>query len=131
MTRHILLIDDDQEDAELFSDALDELEMEFVVAHYYDGTKGLEKLREKEIPLPDIIFLDINMPHINGWDCLRELKSIAHIKRIPIVMYSTSSFDKQIVEPADVGASAFLTKPNHFGELKAELFSLLTTLLPG
>jgi CheY-like chemotaxis protein len=131
MSKHILLIDDDLEDAELFSDALDELGMEVVVDHFCDGTKGLAKLREKEIHLPDIIFLDINMPHIDGWDCLRELKSIAHVKKIPIVMYSTSSFDKQNVQARDVGASAFLTKPSHFEELKAKLSSLLNTFLPG
>ncbi len=130
MSKHILLIDDDQEDAELFSDALSELEIDAVVAHFYDGNKGVEKLKEKAIPMPDIIFLDINMPHINGWDCLRELKSVAHVQKIPIVMYSTSSFDKQGVQPEDVGANAFLTKPGHFGELKAKISLLFSTLLP-
>jgi CheY-like chemotaxis protein len=130
MSKHILLIDDERDDAELLSDAVKELEIDAVVAHFDDGKKGLEKLKEKAIPMPDIIFLDINMPHINGWDCLRELKAVAHIQKIPIVMYSTSSFDKQGVQPTDVGASAFLTKPSRFEELKAALSSLFTKLLP-
>jgi CheY-like chemotaxis protein len=130
-TKHILLIDDDQDDAELFSDAIEELRIDAVVAHFFDGNEGLEKLKRKEISVPDVIFLDVNMPHINGWDCLREIKMIAHLRKIPIVMYSTSSFDRQGVEAKDIGADAFLTKPGNFHELKAKLSSVLTALLQG
>src|ERR1700760_4617885 len=129
MSKHILLIDDDQDDAELFSDALEELKINTVVAHFSDGNKAIEKLLEKAIPTPDLIFLDINMPHINGWDCLRELKTIAQLNKIPIVMYSTSNFDNQGVKPEDVGATAFLTKPSNFEELKQRISSLFSRVM--
>jgi CheY-like chemotaxis protein len=128
-SKHILLIDDDSDDAELFSDAIEELRIDAVVVHFPDGNEALERLREREIPTPDIIFLDINMPQINGWECLREIKMIAHLRKIPIVMYSTSSLDRQGVEAKDVGANAFLTKPSHFEDLKAKLLSLFDEFL--
>jgi CheY-like chemotaxis protein len=128
--KHILLIDDDRDDAELFTDAINELAINASVAHFSNGNEGLEKLREMEIPTPDMIFLDINMPHINGWDCLREIKTIAHLRKIPIVMYSTFNFDPQGIEAKDIGANAFLTKPSHFGELKANLASVIKMFLP-
>src|ERR1700754_2246036 len=99
---HIFLIDDDQDDAELFSDALDELKMNATIVHYADGNEGLEKLKKKEIPRPNVIFLDINMPQINGWDCLRGIKDIADLQHIPIVMYSTSNFETEGITPGDV-----------------------------
>ncbi len=129
MSKLILLIDDDQDDAELFSDALEELGMDAEVAHFYDGNVVLEKLREKALAMPDIIFLDINMPHMNGWDCLRQIKKIAFLQQIPIVMYSTSNLVQEGVRAEDVGANAFLTKPSHFGELKANLSALFSQLL--
>ena len=130
-TRHILLIDDDKDDAELFSDAVEELEVNVGLIHFIDGNEAVKKLYEKAAPIPDIIFLDINMPHINGWECLKQLKIIAHLKSIPIVMYSTSTLDKHGIAPADVGASAFLTKPSNFEELKNRLMALFTSLIPG
>ncbi len=129
MSKHILLIDDDRDDAEIFSDALEELGMEAAVTHFADGNEGVQKLHEKTIAAPDIIFLDINMPHIDGWDCLRELKTIAYLQKIPIVMYSTSNFEQLDISPEDIGATAFLTKPDNFNELKERLSSLFSQLL--
>ena len=129
MSKHILLIDDDQDDAELFSDAVEELGMDVVIDHFVDGNEGIAKLRRDAIRRPDIVFLDINMPHINGWDCLRELKTIAQLNKIPIVMYSTSNFDNQGVKPEDVGATAFLTKPSNFEELKQRISSLFSKVM--
>jgi CheY-like chemotaxis protein len=126
MRKHILLIDDDQDDAELFIEALEEAGLDAVVAHFSDGNEAVNQLRGKAIPIPDIAFLDINMPQINGWDCLRELKLIAHLKKIPIVMYSTSNFDNQDLRPEDVGATAFLTKPDNFEELKIRLSTIIS-----
>jgi CheY-like chemotaxis protein len=127
----LLLIDDDQDDAELFADALKELEIDAVMSYFHDGNEGVEKLRKKQVPMPDIIFLDINMPQIDGWECLKKIKTIDHLQNIPVVMYSTSSFDKHILKSKEAGASAFLTKPNHFEELKTELSLLFSRLLPG
>ena len=127
MLKRILLIDDDKDDAEIFSDALDEMAIPAEVVHFLDGKQALQKLNEKELPPPDIIFLDINMPQISGWECLRAIKDVAHLGKIPVVMYSTSDFAREGVVPNDIGAAAFLTKPSDFGELKTKLSSLLQT----
>jgi CheY-like chemotaxis protein len=127
MSKHILLIDDDIDDAEIFSDAIDELALQAEVLHFVDGKQALQTLKENKMPSPDVIFLDINMPQISGWECLRELKNVAHLGKIPVIMYSTSDFAREGVSPADIGAAAFLTKPSDFEELKTKLTSLLQT----
>jgi CheY-like chemotaxis protein len=129
MSKHILLIDDDRDDAEIFSDALSELTLEAVLHHYDDGLKALENLEHQKEQKPDIIFLDVNMPVINGWDCLRRIKSLASFEEIPIVMYSTSDLSREGVNAQDIGATAFLTKPTHFNDLKDKLSKLFKKLL--
>lgn len=122
------MIDDDQDDAELFAEALKELEATAIFDHFEDGVKALEGLTKNGVVYPDIIFLDINMPLLNGWDCLRELKKVASLARIPIIMFSTANIHNIGVNPSDVGAAAFLTKPDSYKELKKNLGDLLNTL---
>ena len=129
MAKFILLIDDDQDDAEIFFDAVKELGSENSVHHFANGINALESLNLQTAPLPDIIFLDINMPLINGWACLRSIKQIAHLRNIPIVMYSTSNLTRETISAMDIGASAFLTKPSGFTDLKSELSSLFRRFL--
>jgi len=126
MSKHVLLIDDDRDDAEIFSDALSELQLDVILDHFDDGRQALGALVNAP---PQIIFLDINMPSINGWDCLREIKNLASFQNIPIVMYSTANLNKTGLTPKDVGASAFLTKPSDFIELKRQLSDLFSDLL--
>ena len=130
MSRHVILIDDDKDDAEIFSDALDQLEAEFSLSHYDNGFTALHVLQQNLDVPADIIFMDINMPKIDGWKCLRELKNIASLKNIPVVMYSTSNLAAETFSPGDVGAAAFLTKPDNFQELKAKLQAVFATVLP-
>jgi len=113
-----LLVDDDADDTELFCEALGEIDTSI---HCYFATYGKEafqKLDDKEFPLPDIIFLDINMPQMNGWRCLTRLKESDAYKGIPVVMYSTSSNSKDIEIASDLGALFFFTKPSDFKQLK-------------
>lgn len=129
MSKHVLLIDDDQEDAEIFSDALTELKLDFVLDHFVDGHKALEQLNENKEAHPNVIFLDINMPAISGWECLRQIKDLAFLNHIPIVMYSTSNLEREGLDAKEMGAAAFLTKPDNFKELKIKLSGLFTELL--
>jgi CheY-like chemotaxis protein len=128
MQKRILLIDDDKDDAELFVDALQETGTDAAFNHYNDGIEALARLAEPDFRRPDVIFLDINMPAVDGWECLRRIKQVALLKNIPIVMYSTSNLLEKGVSPSDVGAAAFLTKPDSFNELKRKLSELLGTL---
>ena len=124
MGKHIYLIDDDYDDAEIFSYALRDIYPSATLTHYDNGLTAVEMLKNEELVLPDVIFLDINMPFINGWECLRQIKGFAENKKIPIVMYSTSDIEKEGLVAQDLGARAFLIKPSTLGELKNKLSRL-------
>src|SRR5882762_9611818 len=89
-----LLIDDDTDDRELFSEALATVDPVIVCDQATDGAEALDRLRRSELCEPDIIFLDINMPVMNGWQFLTKLKSEEKYKHIPVIVYSTSSNQK-------------------------------------
>ena len=81
------LADDDSDDAALFSEALLEINPEIVVEKASNGLELLHKMKDGHFSFPDIIFLDINMPEMNGWDCLSELKSNPELKDVLVIMY--------------------------------------------
>lgn len=105
------LIDDDEDDREIFSLALNEVNpaIECIVA--CDAFEALEKLADEHF-IPDIIFLDLNMPRLNGKKCLMEIKKIAHISNVPVIMYSTSLNNTDIAETKRLGAADFVSKPS-------------------
>ncbi|SRR5258708_368818 len=109
-----LLIDDDTDDRELFSEALAAVDPVIICDQATDGAEAFSRLRNKEISHPDIIFLDINMPVMNGWQFLSKLKSEDAFRHIPVIVYSTSSAlkDKRIAD--EMGALCFITKPHAF-----------------
>lgn len=76
------------------------------------------------IPIPDVIFLDLNMPLLNGRKCLAVLKKTLFLQHIPIIIYSTTSNKKEIQEITEQGASYFLIKKPSFKELREELSSI-------
>lgn len=115
MIRRILLIDDDGDDRDLFREALEKVSPGTGYITASDWEEALLLLRGT---LPDIIFLDINMPIVNGWDCLRRLKSDHHWQHIPVALYSTSSDLHDLQAARASGAQVFYTKPNSFQELK-------------
>ncbi|MGA0556791.1 response regulator [Larkinella sp. VNQ87] len=119
------LIDDDEDDQELFMMALKKVDPGLTCVVADDCGEAIRKIREEEDFLPDYIFLDLNMPRIHGKQCLVELRKIARIEQIPIIMYSTSSEPKDILETKALGATDFLTKPPLISMLTAELSKLL------
>jgi CheY-like chemotaxis protein len=124
-----LLIDDDQDDREIFALALEDsgLNMQCVVSN--NASEALQKLIEDNTFLPNYIFLDLNMPRINGLQLLTEIKKIARLKHIPVVIYSTSSHPKDKEATRNLGASAFITKPSGIKELSQLLKELFQTHL--
>jgi CheY-like chemotaxis protein len=116
MNNLFLLIDDDADDSELFREALEETDQSISLHCAENGEEALKLL--KEIAKPCIIFLDINMPRMNGWECLKKLKSNAEYKNIPVIMYSTSSHQREVDIAIDLGALSFFTKPHSYSELK-------------
>ena len=112
----VFYADDDAEDCELFTEALRQIDPEAksIIAH--DGREALAYLNNEPY-LPDYIFLDINMPLVDGKKCLIEIKKNPKLKSIPVVMYSTTSDTNEISEYYKLGAHDFLIKPNNFGTL--------------
>jgi CheY-like chemotaxis protein len=120
MYKLFLLADDDHDDAELFAEALQSIDKSVTFRHVEDGQAVFSLLNTMETK-PDIIFLDLNMPAMNGWQCLTKLKGDESLKHIPVIMYSTSSNprDKEIAR--ELGAHGFITKPSDFKLLKQML----------
>lgn len=116
MARSILLIDDDNDDSELFYEALEELDPSVKFMRTADGCEALELLGGQE-EHPDVIFLDINMPRMDGWECLLELKNREDYKSIPVIMYSTSSHQKEKDRAIELGAARFISKPDSYAQL--------------
>src|ERR1700755_3350869 len=91
LKRKFLLADDDADDADLFCEALTNVKPPVVCTTVENGFKLFETLAKTGNDRPDVIFLDINMPIMDGWECLKRLNSDSHYKHIPAIMYSTSS----------------------------------------
>lgn len=119
----VLNVDDDPEDRDFFCEAIREIDPAITCLLAESGIKALSVLQNRLI-LPDYIFLDINMPLMNGKECLRRLKSIPELQQIPVIMYSTSTDTKEIRECYSLGAEDFLIKPNNYEKLVNDLQSI-------
>jgi CheY-like chemotaxis protein len=118
----ILLADDDEADRLLFKDAFTELKAEISIATVNDGMQLMDLLHNTETEdLPQILFLDINMPQKTGIDCLIEIRADNRFKDLTIAIYSTSSSEKDMEETFLHGANVYIHKPNSFEKLKKVL----------
>lgn len=116
-----LLIDDDLDDQEIFSMALKYVPVPVTCVTISDCGEALKKLAKDNQFIPDYIFLDLNMPRMNGKECLKEIKKQAHLKHVPVVMYSTSLNQRDIAETRAIGASTYIIKPSNISELASIL----------
>jgi CheY-like chemotaxis protein len=114
----ITLADDDEDDRLFFTDAFEELKINTIVNTVNNGRELLNFLNHPETVLPNIIFLDLNMPILNGIDCLKEIKQDDKFKDIAIAIYSTSSSDQDVENTFVLGANIYIKKPSNFNELK-------------
>jgi DNA-binding response OmpR family regulator len=114
MSKKFLLIDDDFDDSELFLEALSKADPGSSCERFSQGRTALSKLAAGELDPPDMIFLDINLPVMSGWEILVELKKMDRLKQIPVIMYSTSSNQRDRDIAKDLGALCFFTKPNNY-----------------
>src|ERR1700722_2925940 len=121
----IYLIDDDIDDIELFRDALEEVAPSVSFQYANDGHEAVRSLTEQKSSLPDLVFLDISMPVFNGLQCLASFKKDEQLRDLPVIMYSTSSQESEIRKACELGALAFVTKPNDFRLLKRILTLVL------
>jgi CheY-like chemotaxis protein len=123
--KSIVLIDDDHDDAELFREAMSAVAPAVTVTHFNNGRDGLKALSTGD-KLPDLVFLDINLPSFSGWHCLSEIRRQPALQQLPVIMYSTSSLPREKEIARDLGAAGFLTKPDDFNTLKRSLARILS-----
>ncbi|MDO9373316.1 MAG: response regulator [Bacteroidota bacterium] len=123
-----LLVDDDQEDTQLFEEILNEVDPRIGFEAAQNGKVALQKLRNREAALPNLIFLDLNMPLMNGKECLAELKQDPALKNIPVIIYTTSAHSRDIEETLMAGALCFITKPMGLKDLRCVLSSIASSL---
>jgi|KBSMisStaDraftv2_1062788.scaffolds.fasta_scaffold04280_5 CheY-like chemotaxis protein len=111
--KKVLLVDDDEDDRAFFLEALKGLDQNVVCVIAQNGKEALETLLADH-PKPDIIFLDLNMPLMNGREFLSVTRNYEQIRRIPIIILTTSSDENVKLETAKLGARGFITKPDRF-----------------
>ncbi len=117
-TLSLILADDDPDDRDLFKEAIESKSLNTKLEFAEDG-KCLIDILSNGNPLPDIIFLDLNMPHKSGFECLIEIRQTERLKNIPVVIYSTSSSIKDIEETFEKGANLYIKKPSSFQDLES------------
>lgn len=120
----ILLADDDADDRELFEEALSDIHPNAVLTTAQDGEELMFIL--KNYHKPDLLFLDLNMPRKNGKECLYEIVKHPELRKIPIIIYSTSVNPTDIEETFSLGAILFFRKPNSYEELKRNVSEIFT-----
>lgn len=125
--KKILLIDDDIDDAGIFREALEEIDPSVNFHHFDDGNEAIQALSNRHIPLPHLILLDINMPSISGWDCLKQFKKMDDLLTIPVIVYTTSSRSREVQLATGLGAMGLITKPDDYKKLKEIIATILVT----
>ena len=106
----VFYCDDDEDDLLMFRDSIKEIDQSIQCITSSRSEQAIENL-SKGIIRPDIIFLDINMPKINGIEMLARLKKLGSLEDVPIVMYTTSTYRHELDQCFKLGADLILTKP--------------------
>jgi len=125
---NLLLADDDKDDCIFFREALEELPVATKLVTVNDGVELMEHLSKKETVLPDVLYLDLNMPRKNGMECLSEIKLDEKFKQLPVIIFSTS-FNPEIADQLhESGARFYIRKPPEFGNLKKIILKSLNLI---
>jgi len=124
MGLQLLIIDDDEEDRELFRDAVESLDSSINCIQAIDGRDALTQLGNAST-LPDFIFVDLNMPGVNGIQFLTEIKKCKRFCEIPVIIYTTSKLKRDKDETRRLGAVHFITKPYKLCDLHKEIIFVL------
>lgn len=131
MTKNIpslLLADDDADDRGIFKDALDELPDTGKLETVNDGAELMQYLHDTPDDLPDVLFLDLNMPRKTGSECLMEIKAHDKLKKLIVIIFSTTFDVNTISALYDQGANFYMSKPASFSELKNKIKNALSRL---
>jgi len=125
-TQTIFLADDDADDREFFEYACDEIDAQIELLLFENGQLLCDYFKGKK-RLPAIVFLDINMPKMDGFQCLEKIRSSPAYENLCVIMYSTSSNIVDIQKSYRLGANGFVQKPYSFEALKSILNKIFVT----
>ena len=120
----ILYAEDDPEDVEVFCEAVRSIDASIGCIIARDGLEAL-KILENAVILPDFIFLDINMPLVDGRECLIRIRGNRQFNNIPVIMYTTSNRKDDMSGLRNLGATDYIIKPNTFNEVFRHLSKVL------
>ena len=128
---HILLADDDTDDCLFFEEAIAELIPSSNFTAVHNGEQLMLLLNNETIKLPNILFLDLNMPRKNGFECLTEIKQNELLRGLPVVIFSTSFEDEVVNTLHNNGAHYFIRKPSEFALFKHIILHTLSLIMKG
>ena len=126
---NILLADDDMDDCNFFKNALAALHIKTQLTTVNDGEQLMNYLSEQDADLPDVLFLDLNMPRKNGFECLTAMKEHVVLRNLPVVVLSTLSAKDKIDKIFKIGGHVYVHKPSDFGQLKQVIQNALPIAL--
>jgi DNA-binding response OmpR family regulator len=126
MSRTIIIVDDDADDRQFFLEALQEIDGTINCICVKNAPQVLELLSKGDAIIPDYIFLDLNMPRINGNQCLIQLRKMKKLDKVPVIIFSTTKRDEEAANVLKSGASLFLTKPARFADLVKNISFILS-----
>ena len=124
---HIFLADDDIDDVELFQEALGEICDTCTLTNSKDGHELLTRLNTTGHSLPQVLFIDVNMPMMDGLDCLEQIKLQQSLKDIPVIILTTSVSPVTVERAYSLGANMFMVKPTDFRDLKNMITKVIET----
>ncbi len=121
-TKNILLAEDDEDDYFLFCEAIKDFPGTVNLNWVKDGEELMSVLKDDKT---DLIFLDINMPLKNGFECLTEIRNDDSLKMTPVIIYSTADDSKLVDWMYNAGANLYLCKPMEFKKLKSRIHNAI------
>ncbi len=121
----VALADDDADDRLFFQEAMQDIKVKTSLSLFNDGKELMDYLIQPNIILPQLIFLDLNMPKKNGMQCLKEIRKNHLLKDLIVAIYSTSSSEIDIENTFVNGANIYINKPNNFADLKKAIEKVL------
>jgi two-component system, chemotaxis family, response regulator Rcp1 len=132
---HVLLVEDNPGDVRLTQEAFHEAKVPAILSVAMDGEEALAFLEKNIRSLPDLILLDLNLPKWSGKEVLQKIKNHSELKRIPVLILTTSKSEQDIMESYHLNANSYLLKPldfDHFLEVveKINAFWFQTAVLP-
>jgi len=113
---NILLADDDIDDCQFFKGALEQLPLSAILTAVHDGEQLMQLLTKDKYELPHVLFLDLNMPRKNGFECLSEIKQSKKLAKLPVIVFSTSHEEEVVNQLYKNGAQYFVRKPSEFSQ---------------